>query len=120
MNDLPAISPIRAALGCRCPRCGQVQSVRQTTPSAPDTARPAQGATVTFCPSAEQLGRLLTEQLGDPERSTIEAHVETCASCQAWLQKQVEAAQSKSRAASGQTTDLASASISSQFLAALK
>ena len=23
MNDLPAISPIRAALGCRCPRCGQ-------------------------------------------------------------------------------------------------
>ena len=23
MNDLAAISPIRAALGCRCPRCGQ-------------------------------------------------------------------------------------------------
>jgi len=23
MNDYPAISPIRAALGCRCPRCGQ-------------------------------------------------------------------------------------------------
>jgi uncharacterized protein (DUF983 family) len=23
MNDAPAISPIRAALGCRCPRCGQ-------------------------------------------------------------------------------------------------
>ena len=23
MNDFPAISPIRAALGCRCPRCGQ-------------------------------------------------------------------------------------------------
>ena len=23
MNDLPAISPIRAALGGRCPRCGQ-------------------------------------------------------------------------------------------------
>jgi uncharacterized protein (DUF983 family) len=23
MNDLPAISPIRAALGCRCPRCGR-------------------------------------------------------------------------------------------------
>ncbi|TMJ68867.1 MAG: DUF983 domain-containing protein [Alphaproteobacteria bacterium] len=23
MNEVPAISPIRAALGCRCPRCGQ-------------------------------------------------------------------------------------------------
>jgi uncharacterized protein (DUF983 family) len=23
MNDYAAISPIRAALGCRCPRCGQ-------------------------------------------------------------------------------------------------
>lgn len=23
MNAFPAISPIRAALGCRCPRCGQ-------------------------------------------------------------------------------------------------
>ncbi|MGC1885912.1 MAG: DUF983 domain-containing protein [Stellaceae bacterium] len=23
MNDIPAISPIRAALGCRCPRCGR-------------------------------------------------------------------------------------------------
>ncbi|MBV8402471.1 MAG: DUF983 domain-containing protein [Acetobacteraceae bacterium] len=23
MNELPAISPIRAALGCRCPRCGR-------------------------------------------------------------------------------------------------
>jgi uncharacterized protein (DUF983 family) len=23
MNDYPAISPIRAALGCRCPRCGR-------------------------------------------------------------------------------------------------
>jgi uncharacterized protein (DUF983 family) len=23
MNDFPAVSPIRAALGCRCPRCGR-------------------------------------------------------------------------------------------------
>jgi len=23
MNDFPAISPVRAALGCRCPRCGR-------------------------------------------------------------------------------------------------
>jgi uncharacterized protein (DUF983 family) len=23
MNDFPAVSPLRAALGCRCPRCGQ-------------------------------------------------------------------------------------------------
>jgi uncharacterized protein (DUF983 family) len=23
MNDFPAVSPFRAALGCRCPRCGQ-------------------------------------------------------------------------------------------------
>ena len=23
MNDLPAVSMLRAALGCRCPRCGQ-------------------------------------------------------------------------------------------------
>src|SRR5438105_14312170 len=23
MNEVPAISPIRAALGCRCPRCGR-------------------------------------------------------------------------------------------------
>jgi len=23
VNDFPAVSPIRAALGCRCPRCGQ-------------------------------------------------------------------------------------------------
>jgi uncharacterized protein (DUF983 family) len=23
MSDLPAVSPIRAALGCRCPRCGR-------------------------------------------------------------------------------------------------
>ena len=23
MNDFPTVSPIRAALGCRCPRCGQ-------------------------------------------------------------------------------------------------
>ena len=23
MNDFPAVSPIRTALGCRCPRCGQ-------------------------------------------------------------------------------------------------
>jgi uncharacterized protein (DUF983 family) len=23
MNDFPAVSPVRAALGCRCPRCGQ-------------------------------------------------------------------------------------------------
>lgn len=23
MNDFPAISPIRAALGCKCPRCGR-------------------------------------------------------------------------------------------------
>jgi uncharacterized protein (DUF983 family) len=23
MNEFPAVSPIRAALGCRCPRCGE-------------------------------------------------------------------------------------------------
>jgi len=23
MNDFPAVSPLRAALGCRCPRCGE-------------------------------------------------------------------------------------------------
>jgi uncharacterized protein (DUF983 family) len=23
MNDFPAVSPFRAAFGCRCPRCGQ-------------------------------------------------------------------------------------------------
>ena len=23
MNDFPEVSPVRAALGCRCPRCGQ-------------------------------------------------------------------------------------------------
>jgi non-specific serine/threonine protein kinase/serine/threonine-protein kinase len=37
------------------------------------------------CPSREQLARLLAEQLVEPESSRIEAHLETCASCQGVL-----------------------------------
>ena len=37
------------------------------------------------CPAPERLERLLREELGDAERSCIEAHVEECAACQETL-----------------------------------
>jgi tetratricopeptide (TPR) repeat protein len=39
------------------------------------------------CPSAEQLRRLLAEQLGEAERDGVEAHVEGCAACQGTLEE---------------------------------
>jgi WD40 repeat protein len=37
------------------------------------------------CPSCEQLQQLLDEQLSEPERETLETHVETCTACQETL-----------------------------------
>jgi anti-sigma factor RsiW len=37
------------------------------------------------CPSAESLGRLLDEELTDPERTRVAAHVEECPACQETL-----------------------------------
>jgi WD40 repeat protein len=39
----------------------------------------------TSCPAPEQLAALLAEKLSDEDRQAVEAHVETCAACQAWL-----------------------------------
>jgi serine/threonine-protein kinase len=41
------------------------------------------------CPSSEHLDRLLAEKLSPAERSLVETHVETCAHCQAELQRLV-------------------------------
>ena len=41
---------------------------------------------MTHCPPAEQLDRLLAEELGEAERRAVETHVEGCAECQARLQ----------------------------------
>lgn len=45
------------------------------------------------CPSADDLERLLAEQLSGPERETIETHVEQCTTCQErleWLSGEAE------------------------------
>src|SRR5262245_38392065 len=45
-------------------------------------------AVATFrCPSAEELERFLGEELADADRTVIETHVETCASCQERLER---------------------------------
>jgi serine/threonine protein kinase len=41
------------------------------------------------CPSAEELERFLGDEFSDADRTTIEAHVETCASCQERLERLV-------------------------------
>jgi tetratricopeptide (TPR) repeat protein len=40
---------------------------------------------VSGCPSREQLGRLLAEELDGPEASAVESHVQSCPGCQASL-----------------------------------
>ncbi len=49
------------------------------------------GADVGLCPSPRQLERLLAEQLGDPERASVEAHVEQCPTCQGTLDRLIGA-----------------------------
>ena len=44
-------------------------------------------ASVSGCPSAEDLERLLSEDLSDTDRTAVEAHVETCADCQQRLER---------------------------------
>ena len=46
-------------------------------------------ASVSGCPSAEDLERLLSEELSDTDRTAVEAHVETCADCQQRLERLV-------------------------------
>jgi len=41
------------------------------------------------CPSAEELERLLSEELGDAERTSVEVHIETCVDCQQHLERLV-------------------------------
>src|SRR5262245_17568631 len=41
------------------------------------------------CPSAEELERLLDEELGAADRTVVEAHVETCVACQVRLDQLV-------------------------------
>jgi hypothetical protein len=41
------------------------------------------------CPPPDELDRLLAEQLGGPEYDAVEAHVESCLACQAWLDRRV-------------------------------
>jgi hypothetical protein len=47
------------------------------------------GALARQCPPPDELDRLLAEQLSDAERNAVEAHVESCTSCQAWLDGRV-------------------------------
>jgi hypothetical protein len=47
------------------------------------------GAEVSLCPPPRQLERLLAEELGGPERDSVEAHVERCSSCQDQLTRLV-------------------------------
>jgi hypothetical protein len=42
------------------------------------------------CPSAEQLLQLLADNLAGPEAEAVEAHVQTCASCQQTLERLTE------------------------------
>jgi serine/threonine protein kinase len=49
------------------------------------------GADVSPCPPRLQLERLLAEQLGGPERATVEAHVESCSTCQDRLDRLIGA-----------------------------
>ena len=37
------------------------------------------------CPSRDELGRLLAEDLDGPEASAVETHVQSCSKCQACL-----------------------------------
>ena len=46
-------------------------------------------ASASGCPSAEDLERLLSEELSDTDRTAVEAHVETCADCQQRLERLV-------------------------------
>ncbi len=41
------------------------------------------------CPSPDELGRLLSEELADADRSAVEDHVQTCAACQQQLEMMV-------------------------------
>jgi hypothetical protein len=47
------------------------------------------GAVASHCPPPDQLDRLLAEQLSDPERDAVEAHVERCSACQERLDRRV-------------------------------
>jgi hypothetical protein len=47
------------------------------------------------CPSREQLCRLIAAELSDPERSTLETHVEECPSCQLLLEQLTEVSYSE-------------------------
>jgi hypothetical protein len=47
------------------------------------------GAVAGRCPPPDELDRLLAEQLSDAERDAVEAHVESCSSCQSWLDGRV-------------------------------
>jgi tetratricopeptide (TPR) repeat protein len=39
------------------------------------------------CPSAHQLKQLLDEELAEPEKDNVETHLESCAACQAFLER---------------------------------
>jgi serine/threonine protein kinase/WD40 repeat protein/tetratricopeptide (TPR) repeat protein len=47
------------------------------------------------CPSREQLGRLIAAELSEPERLTVENHVEACRLCQRVLEQLTEVSYSK-------------------------
>jgi serine/threonine protein kinase len=47
------------------------------------------GAVAGQCPPLDELDRLLAERLSDAERDAVEAHVESCSSCQQWLDSRV-------------------------------
>jgi hypothetical protein len=48
-------------------------------------------ANVSACPSLDTLERLLAEKLTGDERSSVEAHVESCIACQGQLERFVAA-----------------------------
>ncbi|HSQ58331.1 MAG TPA: protein kinase, partial [Gemmata sp.] len=78
-------------------------------------------ASVSGCPSAEDLERLLSEELSDTDLTAVEAHVETCADCQQRLERLVTPTASATRPPSGLTTsDLPGGAANEAFLKRLR
>jgi hypothetical protein len=78
------------------------------------------GADVGLCPSPRQLERLLAEQLGDPERASVEAHVEQCPTCQGTLDRLVGAPPAPSASRAGGRPEDSQAEPGGDFLDRLK
>src|SRR5262249_40544719 len=70
----------------RGPQQGAAPGLRGSAP--PGGGRPgrAGGVAMTACPPAEQLRRLLADDVTGPEYAALEAHIEACPVCQAALE----------------------------------